>query len=90
MTVGRTGPGRFCAIMETIVIHISGSTPSRHLPTLRRAYDLIVGTLDTLAGWQFRPRDRQQLLSLDDHTLQDIGLNRGAAIETARRPLWHS
>jgi uncharacterized protein YjiS (DUF1127 family) len=31
---------------------------------------------------------RQQLLELDDHMLDDIGLTREQAIEMARKPFW--
>ncbi len=35
-----------------------------------------------------RWRQRQQLLELDDHLLNDIGVTREEAIKEARRPFW--
>jgi uncharacterized protein YjiS (DUF1127 family) len=35
-----------------------------------------------------RQRQRQRLLELDDHMLEDIGLTRAAAEEIGRRPFW--
>ncbi len=33
-------------------------------------------------------RSRARLVALDDHLLRDIGLDRCAALDEARRPLW--
>jgi uncharacterized protein YjiS (DUF1127 family) len=35
-----------------------------------------------------RWRQRQQLLELDEHLLDDIGLTRDQAVEMASRPFW--
>ncbi len=42
----------------------------------------------TLAHWKRRIRERQELMTLNDHTLHDIGLNRTNAMEEARKPFW--
>ncbi|NIM28502.1 MAG: DUF1127 domain-containing protein [Gammaproteobacteria bacterium] len=38
--------------------------------------------------WQQRFRLRQHLLTLDDRLLEDMGLDRAAAVREAAKPLW--
>ena len=38
--------------------------------------------------WRHRARSRRQLLRLDERQLQDIGIDRRAAEEEARKPFW--
>ncbi|MCK5275768.1 MAG: DUF1127 domain-containing protein [Alphaproteobacteria bacterium] len=38
--------------------------------------------------WQQRARSRRELLWLDERQLQDIGIDRQAAVEEAHKPFW--
>lgn len=42
----------------------------------------------TVRLWQKRSRDRQELLTLDDHVLRDIGLTPHDVALEARKPFW--
>ena len=44
--------------------------------------------VDLLLTWQHRARDRQQLQSLSDHMLRDIGLTRADVFAEASKPFW--
>ena len=44
--------------------------------------------VDLLLTWQQRARDRQQLQSLNDHMLRDIGLTRADVFAEASKPFW--
>jgi uncharacterized protein YjiS (DUF1127 family) len=44
--------------------------------------------VDLLLIWQQRARDRQQLQSLSDHMLRDIGLTRADVFLEASKPFW--
>lgn len=44
--------------------------------------------LARLAAWQRQAEERHNLLQLNDHQLQDIGLSRGEVEDMARRPFW--
>jgi uncharacterized protein YjiS (DUF1127 family) len=52
-------------------------------PAVQRAVDLLL-------TWQQRARDRQQLQSLSDHMLRDIGLTRADVFLEASKPFWRS
>ncbi len=41
-----------------------------------------------LQHWHINWRTRRQLAQLDSHQLQDIGINRGDAMEEASKPFW--
>ena len=41
-----------------------------------------------LLTWQHRARDRQQLQSLSDRLLRDIGLTRADVFAEASKPFW--
>jgi uncharacterized protein YjiS (DUF1127 family) len=49
--------------------------------TVQRAVDLLL-------IWHQRARDRQQLQSLSDHMLRDIGLTRADVFLEASKPFW--
>lgn len=55
--------------------------PAIGLPPLRRVVLL-------LRLWQQRTRTRQQLASLDDHQLADIGVSRSERMEELEKPFW--
>ena len=44
--------------------------------------------LPTLRAWRRRSRDRNQLASLGDTMLQDIGISRAEAQYLANKPFW--
>jgi len=47
-----------------------------------------VWAADLVAEWQARSRSRRELMSLDDRTLQDIGMSRGDAYMEYGKPFW--
>jgi uncharacterized protein YjiS (DUF1127 family) len=53
-------------------------------------WNLPAAGLGLLATWQQRVRDRRLLLSLDDHTLKDIGLSRADIAREAGKPFWRA
>ena len=48
----------------------------------------IAAVVKTVDGWRARARQRQQLLSLDDHMLRDIGLTRSQVLFEVRKRPW--
>jgi uncharacterized protein YjiS (DUF1127 family) len=44
--------------------------------------------VDLLLIWQQRARDRQQLQTLSDYMLRDIGLTRADVFAEASKPFW--
>lgn len=46
------------------------------------------GLLATVQLWLERHRQRQALLSLNDHMLKDIGVSRADAWQEAHKPFW--
>ena len=43
---------------------------------------------DRIDEWQARARSRRELMTLDDRTLQDIGMSRGDAYMEYSKPFW--
>src|SRR5258708_13581820 len=63
--------------------------PYRQKPALgTRINNALVVAFDTLLSWRERARSRRLLLSLDDHMLQDVGLDPGSATQEATTPFW--
>lgn len=59
--------------------------------TIRRSLqsnNLIADAIDAVGIWRSRMRLRRQLAHLDDHLLDDIGLNRRLADKEAGKPFW--
>jgi uncharacterized protein YjiS (DUF1127 family) len=48
---------------------------------LRRALDLLL-------AWRSRARDRHELARLDERSLRDLGLDRGAVWSECDKPFW--
>jgi len=46
------------------------------------------GVAESILPWYERWRQRQALLSLDDHLLKDIGISRAEAELEADKPFW--
>ncbi|HEY5718972.1 MAG TPA: DUF1127 domain-containing protein, partial [Gammaproteobacteria bacterium] len=65
-------------------MHSATLTSSIRLPhAARRGRGLaaaVLGLHETLACWQERARQRRQLLALDAHALEDVGLSRADAL----------
>ena len=51
-------------------------------------YDLGAATIATLARWQRRSRERQELARLDWRELQDIGLSSSDVQHLLDKPFW--
>ena len=49
---------------------------------------LLRGAVETLLNWQHRAAERQQLASLSDYDLKDVGLTRADALMEAQKPFW--
>ena len=43
---------------------------------------------DVLQQWRSRSRSRRELLDMEDHRLDDIGVDRIDALREAARPFW--
>lgn len=54
----------------------------------RRSHWRFAQFVDILLEWHERFRQRQLLLSLDDHLLKDIGISRADAEVEASKPFW--
>lgn len=49
---------------------------------------MVVRMVDLCLTWQMRSLERQQLRSLSEHTLKDIGLSRADTVREADKPFW--
>lgn len=58
---------------------------SQSLPPLTR---VLMGLTMVVLNWEMRQRTRQSLAKLEDHLLDDIGLNRFEAQEEWAKPFW--
>ena len=56
--------------------------------TLERLINWPSRALLQLMRWQELYAQRRALLSMSDHMLKDLGLNRGDILHEARRPFW--
>lgn len=73
-----------------------GSTACRStetIPTSNSAFvyhaaKRLVGWFEPVSGMFQRRRQRQALLKLEDHLLDDLGLTRQQAEQEARKPFW--
>ncbi len=75
-------------------IQLSTARAARRVGAGRRAHrrsfwpGTVQRAVDLLLIWQQRSRDRQQLQSLSDHMLRDIGLTRADVFAEASKPFW--
>lgn len=63
----------------------------RAIPTHVGAFSLrsaLMGIVATICSWQSRDEERQNLATLDDRLLSDIGLTRGQVQAEVRKPFW--
>jgi uncharacterized protein YjiS (DUF1127 family) len=49
---------------------------------------LIARCLDAIALWHERARSRHNLLTMSDHMLRDIGIDRSLAAREGSKPFW--
>ena len=54
----------------------------------KELYLRLIKAADAFLIWYDRARERQALLSIDDHMLRDIGLSRADIWDEARKPFW--
>jgi uncharacterized protein YjiS (DUF1127 family) len=84
----------FATLLATLTTTVAPSrllapAPSGH--GLYRAASLQLREgLDTLRVWRERARGRQQLRTLEDHLLRDVGLTRLQAEAEANKPFWRA
>lgn len=73
------------------MVRPTGSSPSTN-PVPVRVMAAIVRPVwvlaESLLDWHGRWKQRQALLSLDEHLLKDIGVSRLDADHEARKPFW--
>jgi len=68
---------------------MSTLTLSYYQKHTERSWQSTTGQLVTLLNiWYQRSRQRQQLAQLSDRQLDDIGLDRAAALAEAAKPFW--
>lgn len=60
---------------------------TRH-DALEALNDATTWVLATFREWHRRVHERNQLLTLDEHTLSDIGLSRSEQLYLANKPFW--
>ena len=70
-----------CISTETIV-------PASNSAFVHEGAERFVGWIEEVSGMYSRRRQRQALLVLEDHLLDDIGLTREQAEQEARKPFW--
>lgn len=69
----------------------SPSNPKLHFLAGRKSVSftqVVAMSVQTVATWRERHKTRRELAYMDDHMLQDIGLEPGAARKESRRPFW--
>lgn len=47
-------------------------------------------TIELLRAWRMRARSREELATMDERMLTDIGLTRSAALFEASKPFWRA
>ena len=89
-----------CQVMMTIgnnvefrdnCMHTISKTPTGlkgGLSWYKELYRRLIRAADAFLIWYDRSRERQALLSMDDHMLHDIGLSRADIWDEARKPFW--
>ncbi len=71
-------------------------SPGCAAPALGRGLSLVLASTlkavaraaERIGEWRARARGRRELMSLDERTLQDIGLSRGDAYMEYSKPFW--
>lgn len=73
---------------RTACISTETTIPAPNSAFVHEGAERLVGWLEAISGMFDRRRQRQALLELDDHLLDDIGLTREQATKEARKPFW--
>jgi uncharacterized protein YjiS (DUF1127 family) len=87
------GGGALWATLASAIAPVHGLKPALPLRARRRSRRLACWLSDAGARtrlWQCRRHGRQQLLTLDDHLLRDIGISRLQAEAEAHKPFWRA
>ncbi len=76
--------------MTTIETHISADLGTDHRRVAPRdmvtaALETFTGMVNTLMDWQYRARERRQLLGLSDRALQDFGATSRSGVRERRQ-----
>ena len=66
----------------------SRRAPATTLSVLASIFTVPYRALTTFRLWQARSAYRTRLMSLDDHMLADIGLNRSEVAREIQKPFW--
>ncbi len=74
--------------MYTQEIHAFQSLRGSSVRSAERLVSRLTRLWATLELWHQRARQRQQLLTLSDHMLSDIGISRADAEQEAEKPFW--
>jgi uncharacterized protein YjiS (DUF1127 family) len=78
------------AKQETVMIVIEGidKVEPQQTAVQLNPVSLILKLIAQIELWMSRHKQRQALLSLDDHLLKDIGKSRVDALKEANKPFW--
>ena len=71
-----------------LTISKSSTGLDERLSWYKELYLRLIKAADMFLIWYDRARERQALLSMDDHMLRDIGLSRADIWDEARKPFW--
>ena len=74
-----------------MAMHLAYETYSSRRPAAQPEIATLLGApIATAHLWLSRWRERRELLRLDGHMLEDIGIDRRTAEEMAARPFWQA
>lgn len=77
--------------IDTQISTVVGGEPRISLrDAAKAAVDGFAALVDTMLDWQERARQRRELLSLGDCTLQDFGASRADATAEGDKPFWQA
>ncbi|MEI7804243.1 MAG: DUF1127 domain-containing protein [Hyphomicrobiales bacterium] len=73
---------------STICISTETVIPASNSALVHQGAERLVGWFEAASEIFQRRRQRQALLELEDHLLDDLGLSRHQAEQEARKPFW--
>jgi len=74
------------ALRRTEAQHLTGGIET----VAKGIFTLPERLLRTLVVWQKRYEERQRMTDLDNHLLQDVGLDRAAIQAETSKPIWRA
>lgn len=75
--------------MALNIAHGHAGRSCRSIINHGRVFDAFLRpALAQISTWRARARQRRALAELDDRLLKDVGIERGAAAQEARKPFW--